>query len=165
MRGFPFCLSHPALPPMNENADPADLPLVARVRVRTYELDSFGHVNNSVYLNYLEEARSEFLKQVGLHFHDFARLNVHLVIIEARIRYVSPARYGDEIEIRGAFTDVRPASLTITYTLIEAASGRLVATAETRGAFVDAKTGRPTRVPPAFRDAFSRAASVITTAG
>jgi hypothetical protein len=55
-------------------------------------------------------------------------LGVQLVIIEARVRYLSPARYGDEIEVRGAFTDVRPASLTITYTLTEAESGRLVAT-------------------------------------
>ena len=142
---------------MNENAASA-LPLVARVRVRTYELDSFGHVNNSVYLNYLEEARSEFLKQVGLHFHDFARLGVQLVIIEARVRYLSPARYGDEIEIRGAFTDVRPASLTITYALTETTSGRPVATAETRGAFVDAQTGRPTRAPQTFAAAFRASA-------
>jgi acyl-CoA thioester hydrolase len=129
------------------------------VRVRTYELDSFGHVNNSVYLNYLEEARSEFLKQIGLSFHDFARLGVQLVIIEARVRYLSPARYGDEIEVCGAFTDVRPASLTITYTLTEAESGRLVATAETRAAFVDAQTGRPTRAPDNFRRACRAAAS------
>ena len=138
----------------------ASLPrLAARVGVRTYELDSFGHVNNSVYLNYLEEARSEFLKQIGLSFHDFARLGVHLVIIEARVRYLSPARYGDEIEVRGAFTDIRPASLKIAYTLTEAESGRLVATAETRGAFVDAQTGRPARAPTSFREAFTRASS------
>jgi YbgC/YbaW family acyl-CoA thioester hydrolase len=129
------------------------------VRVRTYELDSFGHVNNSVYLNYLEEARSEFLKQVGLHFHDFARFGVHLVIIEARIRYVSPARYGDEIEVRGKFSTMRAASLTIAYTLIETASGRLIAAAETRGAFVDARTGRPIRAPRDFRKAFASVSS------
>ena len=137
----------------------------ARLRVRTYELDSFGHVNNSVYLNYLEEARSEFLKQVGQPFDDFARLGVHLVIIEANVRYLSPARYGDEIEIRGAFTDVGAATLTIIYSLTEVASGRLIARAMTRAAFVDGQTDRPTRAPAAFREAFSRAASVVATAG
>jgi acyl-CoA thioester hydrolase len=128
--------------------------LTARVRVRTYELDSFGHVNNAVYLNYLEEARSEFLKQIGLSFHDLAGSGVHLVIVEAQVKYVSPARYGDEILIRGAFRNVRPVSVEIVYTLTEAASGRLLATAMTRGAFVDAATGRPMRAPAAFRDAF-----------
>lgn len=130
------------------------MPLTARVRVRSYELDSFGHVNNAVYLNYLEEARSEYLRQVGLSFHDFARLGVHLVIAEAQIRYLAPAFYGEEIEIVGAFSEVRAASVTITYTLTERTSGRRVATAQTRGAFVDPVTGRPVRAPEAFRKAF-----------
>jgi acyl-CoA thioester hydrolase len=134
--------------------------LTARVRVRTYELDSFGHVNNAVYLNYLEEARSEFLRQIGLSFHDLAGNGVHLVIVEAQVKYVSPARYGDEILIEGAFRNVKPASAEIVYALTEAASDRLVATAMTRGAFVDAATGRPTRAPAAFRDAFLANAGV-----
>ena len=134
-------------------------PLTAAVRVRTYELDSFGHVNNAVYLNYLEEARSEFLKQVGLSFHDLARSGVHLVIVEAHVRYVSPAFYGDEIEIAGGFTDVKAASVTITYRLTEKRSGRLLATAWTRGAFVDPATGRPVRAPEAFREAFAGSAA------
>ena len=81
--------------------------LTAFVRVRTYELDSFGHVNNAEYLHYLEEARSEYLRQLGLSFNDFERLGVHLVIIEAHVRYVTPARYGDE-----------KSSLSVTRTLI-----------------------------------------------
>ncbi len=129
--------------------------LTARICVRTYELDSFGHVNNAAYLNYLEEARSEFLKQMGLSFHDFARYGVQLVIMEAHVYYKSPARYGDEIEITATFRDVRPASAFIDYTLTEIASGRLIATAITRGAFVDASTGRPVRAPESFRSAFT----------
>ena len=131
-------------------------PLTATVRVRTYELDSFGHVNNSVYLNYIEEARSEYLKQIGLTFHDFARLGVQLVIVEAYVKYIRPARYGDEIEIRGIFKEVRAVSLTIEYTLTERATGRLIAEAWTRGAFIDPATGKPTRAPQPFREAFTR---------
>lgn len=129
----------------------------ARVRVRTYELDSFGHVNNAEFLHYLEEARSEYLRQMGLSFDDFAGHGVHLVIVEARVRYIAPAVYGDEIEIAGRFQDVKAASLVIAYTLTERRSARLLATAETRGAFVDAATGRPVRAPAAFLDAFRRA--------
>lgn len=133
-----------------------DQTLRAAVRVRTYELDSFGHVNNSVYLSYLEEARSEFLKQAGLSFHDFARLGVHLVIVEARISYLAPAFYGDEIEITGVFSEVKAASVLIDYTLVEKATGRRLAIAQTRGAFVSPVTGKPVRAPQAFRDAFAR---------
>jgi acyl-CoA thioester hydrolase len=130
----------------------------ATVGVRTYELDSFGHVNNSVYLNYIEEARSEYLKQMGLTFHDFARCGVQLVIVESYVKYISPARYGDEIEIRGIFKEVRAVSLIIEYTLTERTTGRLIAEAWTRGAFIEPTTGKPTRAPQSFRDAFTRAA-------
>jgi acyl-CoA thioester hydrolase len=129
------------------------------VRVQTYELDSFGHVNNSVYLNYLEAARSEFLEQLGVSFHDFAALNVQLVIVEAYVRYQSPARFGDEIAILGRFHDLRRTSLTIDYALTEHLSGRRIATAQTKGAFIDPATGKPVRAPQRFRDAFASVAA------
>ena len=136
-----------------------DLPLKARVRVRTYELDSFGHVNNAAYLNYLEEARSEYLRHFGLSFNDFAAWNVQLVIIEAHIRYHSPSRYGDTLVIAGAFRDVRAASLTVHYRITDEATGRLVAVAQTRGAFITPDTGKPTRAPDAFRAVLGKPAS------
>ncbi|MBC8135685.1 MAG: acyl-CoA thioesterase [Fibrella sp.] len=129
-------------------------PLHASVRVRTYELDSFGHVNNAEYLHYLEEARSEFLRQMGLSFHDFAAHGVQLVIVEANLKFVSSARYGDEILIQGRCRDVRPASAWIEYLLTEKATGRVIVTAETKGAFLDAATLKPCRAPEPFRTAF-----------
>lgn len=140
-------------------APPVIAPLSAAVRVRTYELDSFGHVNNSAYLNYIEEARSEYLKQLGLSFHDFARLGVQLVIVESHVSYLSSARYGDEIEIRGSFRDVRHASLIIDYVLTEKNTGYRIADAWTRGAFVSAATGKPVRAPEPFRAAFAAVSS------
>ncbi len=124
------------------------------IRVRTYELDSFGHVNNSVYLNYLEEARSEFLRQLNLSFNDLETLGVQLIIAEAHIHYHSYARYGDTILVAGAFRDIKAVTLYTDYRLTIEESGRLVATAWTKGAFVDAGTGKPTRAPQLLREAF-----------
>jgi acyl-CoA thioester hydrolase, YbgC/YbaW family len=144
----------PASDPTPEPSGASPRSLSAVLRVRTYELDSFGHVNNAEYLHYLEEARSEYLRQVGLSFHDFARLGVQLVIVEAFVKYISPARYGDEIEVRGTVRDLRSASLVFDYVLTDRATGRLIATAWTKGAFIDPATGRPTRAPEPFRAAF-----------
>lgn len=131
-------------------------PLIARVRVRTYELDSFGHVNNATYLQYAEEARSEYLKQLGVSFNDFARLGVHLVIVEAHLRFLQAARYGDDIEIRGRIFDVRTASIRLEYELTETNRNVKLAEITTRGAFVNAVTGKPTRAPSHFLDALAR---------
>ena len=133
-----------------------DFPFSAQVRVRTYELDSFGHVNNSVYLNYMEEARSEYLKQISVSFHDFAPAGVQLVIAESYVRYLKPAHYGDAITVWGRFYDVRPASLCIGYRLT-LQNGTVAAEGWTKGVFVQAATGKPTRAPEIFRAAFERA--------
>lgn len=127
------------------------------IHVRTYELDSFGHVNNSTYLNYLEEARGEYLKELELSFHDFATHGVQLVIVEAQVRYLAPARYGDVLLVQGRFTELKSASLTIDYTLTTEAEGKQIATASTRAGFIDAASGRPTRWIEPFKSGFQRA--------
>jgi acyl-CoA thioester hydrolase len=94
---------------------------------------------------------------MGLSFHDFAATGTQLVIIESYVRYLSPAKYGDVVIVTGAFRDVGAASVTIDYHLTEEKDGRLIAQAWTRGAFVDATTGKPARAPERFRLAFTQA--------
>jgi acyl-CoA thioester hydrolase len=126
--------------------------LTARIRVRTYELDSFGHVNNAVYLQYFEQARDEYLRLLGLSFEDFARTQTQFVITEARVRYIVAARYGDELLITGEIAELGPASTLFTYKITSGET--LIAEGETRGAFLSATTGRPIRIPEPFKSAF-----------
>jgi len=67
--------------------------------VRGYELDSFGHVNNSVYLNYFEQARWEIFHDLGI-LSFFSENNLFLVVTEIRIRYSREIKLFDELEIR-----------------------------------------------------------------
>ena len=63
--------------------------------VRGYELDSFNHVNNARYLNYLEAARWKF-------FHDtqwinyMQELGLHAVVVETNIRYLREMKIFDK---------------------------------------------------------------------
>jgi len=61
------------------------------VRVRAYECDSFRHVNNAVYIQYLQQATIEVLR-VGA---TSASPQVHTLAIE----YQNPAHFGDELDI------------------------------------------------------------------
>lgn len=65
-------------------------------KVRDYECDIQGIVNNSVYQNYLEHARHEFLLSRNIHFAQLAKDGINLVVTRAELDYKAPLRSGDE---------------------------------------------------------------------
>lgn len=65
------------------------------MKVRDYEVDYQGIVNNSVYLNYMEHTRHEFCEQAGLSFADMHERGIDPVLRQAQIDYVSPLRSGE----------------------------------------------------------------------
>lgn len=67
--------------------------------VRDYECDIQGIVNNSVYQNYLEHARHEYLKTVGIDFADYSRRGIFLVVVRAELDYKAPLRGGDAFTV------------------------------------------------------------------
>lgn len=68
------------------------------VTVREYELDSFGHVNNSVYLNYTEAAKWDFFRKTGM-IDEIRKNDLFPVIMENNIRYLHELKSGDIVNI------------------------------------------------------------------
>jgi len=66
--------------------------------VRGYELDSYGHVNNAVYLQYFEQARWEFMKDQGL-LEKINGQEFFLVVVDTHIRYMRESNLFDELVI------------------------------------------------------------------
>ena len=64
-------------------------------KVRDYECDLQGVVNNSVYQNYLEHTRHEFLLDAGVDFAELASRQINLVVVRAELDYKIPLRSGD----------------------------------------------------------------------
>lgn len=71
-------------------------------KVRDYECDMQGIVNNSVYQNYLEHARHEYLLSKSVDFAELARQKINLVVLRAELDYKLPLVSGDEF-----YVDVR----------------------------------------------------------
>jgi acyl-CoA thioester hydrolase len=110
-------------------------PFVHRETVRYRDLDALGHVNNAVYLTYLEEARNAFLAHLGL-VRGVA--DIAMILARTEIDFRSPLDLGDEVEI-----GVRPSrfgtkSFDLDYEL--RTGGRLVA--EARSVLVAFDYGR-----------------------
>ncbi len=73
----------------------SDYAFTLEMDVRDYECDIQGIVNNAVYQNYLEHARHEYLKQVGINFAELARNGINLVVVRAELDYKLPLMSGD----------------------------------------------------------------------
>lgn len=64
-------------------------------KVRDYECDLQGHVNNSVYQHYLEHTRHEFMLSIGLDFADLFRRGIVAVVARVELAYKTPLVSGD----------------------------------------------------------------------
>jgi len=60
------------------------------LKVRDYECDTQGHVNNANYQHYFEVTRHEFLEKVGLNFHELHLQGIDAVVSRVEIRYKVP---------------------------------------------------------------------------
>lgn len=66
------------------------------MKVRDYECDSQGIVNNAVYQNYLEHTRHEFLGANGIDFIDLHQKGIDPVVARIDIQYKTPLRGSEE---------------------------------------------------------------------
>ncbi len=107
------------------------------IAVRSYELDSYNHVNNAVYLNYLEHARMQFLHDIGFR----------IVIVNANLEYRKPAFLGDTLTV--TTEPIERTKLTGTLRQRITRGSEVIFSGEMRWASCNAE-GRPTRLPPDF---------------
>lgn len=75
-------------------------------KVRDYELDMQGIVNNSVYFNYLEHARHEFLLAKGVDFAALAREKINLVVVRSELDYKASLTSGDRFAVTVEFVQI-----------------------------------------------------------
>lgn len=120
----------------------------ARFKVRIYELDSNGHVNNAVYLNYAEQVATEHAEVAGFGRQWSEQLGGTWVVRRSEITYRHPANFGDELEVTTRIGAVRGARGMRTTTIRRVADGRAIADVLTEWVWVRLADMRATRVPP-----------------
>jgi acyl-CoA thioester hydrolase len=120
---------------------------VKRIEIRWRDMDGFGHVNNSTYLTYLEEARDEYI--TGL-----VGETVHRVVIRRiEIDFVSGLTQDDDmVDVHVRLTGVGGSSVTLDERIVTAA-GRVAATAMTVLVHIDESRTAAAPWPAAARTA------------
>jgi acyl-CoA thioester hydrolase len=113
--------------------------------VRTYECDSYGHVNNANYLNYLEFARYEFLRAIGFDYPAIVAAGYGVYIARIEIDYKKSAVTDDVLQIRSWPVKKGAASGIIAQEIHR--GEELVVQAKVTWALVDSR-GLPSKIPP-----------------
>ncbi len=116
------------------------------VRVYWEDTDAGGVVYYASYLKFLERARSEWLRALGV---DQVRLmrdeRLQFVVVEANVRYHRPARFDDELEVSVTLESLRGASIAMGQEVRRGAE--LLVSATVRAACLDADTLKPRPLP------------------
>jgi acyl-CoA thioester hydrolase len=114
------------------------------LRVRTYECDSYGHVNNANYLNYLEYARYEFLRDIGFDYPGAVNAGFGLYVARIEIDYKKSAVADDDLIIKSWPVKKGAVSGAIAQEIWRGED--LITTAKVTWAFVDSR-GLPVKIP------------------
>jgi len=116
-----------------------------KLRVYIEDTDAGGIVYYVNYLKFMERARTEFMRSLGFGKDYIFNHDLMFVVRDASIRYQSPARLDDELEVDVTLTEVRGASLVMRQAVRRGHA--LLATAAISIACVDRAGLRPRRLP------------------
>jgi acyl-CoA thioester hydrolase len=132
--------------------DPAGVQYRVRVTVKPEDIDELDHVNNAVYLRYVELAARSHAASVGLDFEGMVARGGVFVVRRHTITYFRPARDRDELEIATKIGEMRGARASRFVWILR--GDEVLAEAETEWVWIEPKTRRPRAMPDEVVHAF-----------
>ena len=118
---------------------------VISIRPRYGEVDRMGFVYHAHYLVYFELGRTEAMRARGMPYAGIEDRGHRLVVAEARLKFVLPSHYDEDLTLTTTVERVGGASVTFAYVLA-GADGQVRTTGSTRLGCVDAQ-GQACRLP------------------
>lgn len=128
-----------------DNVKPFEWP----VRVYYEDTDAQGVVYYANYFRYMERARTEWLRSLGVDqlrlLNDERRM---FVVTETTAEFVVPAKYNDEVIVTACLSNLKRATFEIEQNVyLDSLDGTLLLRGSVKAAFLNADTLRPMRVP------------------
>lgn len=123
-------------------------------RVRYYECDALGHLNNVNFLRYMEETAIRASSAAGYSPARYQEMDRLWLARQTEIEYLRSLSYNDEVQIRTWVAGFRGVRSKRMYEFTLTGSETLVARASTDWVFLQAQTGKPAAIPAEMADAF-----------
>ena len=132
-----------------------------RQPVLQQHIDALGHVNNVVYMQWMQEVASAHIEELGLGLKQYLELKHAMVAVEHHVEYRKAAFLNDEIILRTWLYDLNAMYSFRQYAFFRAQDGVLLFTGMTKWACVEIATGKPKRLSPTFTQAYQPINSLI----
>lgn len=127
------------------------------VEVRFRDLDALGHVNNAVFLTYLESARIAYWLELSGRS---GLAGMDMILARVEIDYRSQAGYRDQLEVGVRVAAVGRSSVTMEFRIVERETQRLVAESRNVLVFYDYAANRSLPIPEELRHKLVAAGAV-----
>ncbi|HLV92693.1 MAG TPA: thioesterase family protein [Aequorivita sp.] len=119
---------------------------LTKIRVRYGETDQMGVVYYGNYAQYLEQGRTEWLRELGFSYKWMEANDVMLPVVHMSIDYKAPARYDDLIVVKTTLKKMPTVKIEFYYEIYNE-SKQLLVTATTILVFIDKKTNKLMKAP------------------
>jgi acyl-CoA thioester hydrolase len=123
--------------------------------VEADDVDALGHVSNIVYVRWLQDVATAHANAVAMTHAELLRIGAVFVVRKHEIEYLRPGFLGERITLRTHVSWWKGASCERVTSIERASDSAVLARAKTLWAFVNAQTGKPTRLPPEIVTAFA----------
>lgn len=108
-------------------------------KINYYETDRMGVVHHSNYIRYMEEARTEWLEALDMHFDVLEKNEITIPVLGINCTYKHHVTFGDTILIRTYAKEYTGVRMTVGYEITDKKTGNTVLIGETKHCFTDKK--------------------------
>ena len=122
------------------------------VKVRFYELDPYGHLNHSAYIQLFETGRIEMLEDLGISLNEVEKNNFRFVVSQIETAFLKPVEAGSFLTIETEIIEMRRASSLWWQQIVNKTD--VVATQRARVAITN-RDGKPVRAPQQIIEALT----------
>ena len=155
-------------PQLPNTSDKQNLPRLAfqdwfeyTVRVQPHHTDYAGVVWHGSYIAWMEEARIECLRSIGVNFADLVAIGCDLPVVELAVRYHRPIQMGMAAIVKTRMADISGVRINWDYQIQSPDAQELYVTARVTLVAVDREKGKIMRqLPPDVENAFARLAGI-----
>ncbi len=123
------------------------------LKVRTYECDTYGHVNNAVFLQYMEVARVELLNYMDFSLESLMKENILLPIIRIEIDYKKPVFADEYLALTIEWVKRGHTSATFRQEIIRQSDNTIATVAHVTWVSTNLE-GRPVKLPETLIEAY-----------